>query len=188
MTGIMQKALPWVITMALLAGAWLIALATPPDDAAERTFHTPATIGESASGRNLTVTVHDVRAARAIVVDDWRADGSWIVVDLNAEAVVSQEDGVLRTALLQIGDRTFQATERGPSGWSLKGAALVPGVPHTGALAFEVPADALSGTAELQLSTSADTRYDSVLVLPVDLGALSVHDELDLASADWTAR
>lgn len=182
------KALPWALTAALLTGAWLIAVFTPPEDAAERIFVTPASVGSPAAGRNLAITVHDVRAAEAIAVDGWRAAGTWIVVDLDAGAVVSQEDGQLSTALLHIGDRTFRATERGPSDWSLLRASLVPGVPQSGSLAFELPADALSGTATLELSTSADTRYDSVIVLPIDLDALEAHDELELAPADWTRR
>ena len=62
------------LTIALLAGAWLVSKATLDDDAPTSPFVTTARVGEQATTRNLAVTVHDVRLAfGAVASRPWRA-------------------------------------------------------------------------------------------------------------------
>ncbi|WP_164234789.1 DUF4352 domain-containing protein [Microbacterium hydrocarbonoxydans] len=188
----MKRALPWLTAAGLFACAWLVALATPDDPDSARAFVVQASLGERAEGRNLAVTVHDVRAARAISTSaGWRAEGTWVVVELDAEAVVSQYGALLSSTTLTVGDRVFSATERGVGESSidqltLTGAALVPGIPKTGALAFQLPDGALTGTATLELAANLDPDYDSIIALTFDLDDLPVEADIELIPVDWS--
>lgn len=187
----MKRVIPWLITVALLAGAWLVALATPETSGATRAFIVQAAIGEPAQGRNLAVTVHDVRVAEAISTSTgWRAEGTWVVVDLDAESVLTQYGTLLSTTTLTIGERTFSATERGIGDSldyiSLAKAQLVPGIPKRGMLAFQVPDDALSETATLELALGLAPVYDSIIALSIDLSELPVEHDVRLVPVDWS--
>jgi len=181
-----SKALPWVVTVALLSGAWVIAEFTLPESASERPFVQSTQVGDRAVGRNIAVTVLDVQAARTITTDDgWSASGSWVVIELEAAAVVQQTAAALNGATLQIDGVTYSASERVTSANSLYRTSLVPGVARHGVIAFEIAPDMLTGTGLLQLSLSTDTRLESVIELEIDLGSLPVHDEVALIPTDW---
>lgn len=186
-----KRILPWALTAALLVGAWVIALVTPETSVAARAFVVQATLGERAEGRNLAVTVHDVRASHAISTSaGWRAEGTWIVVDLDAEAVTAQYGSLLSTTTLTVGGRTFDATERGVAEGiadtvSLAHVQLVPGIPRTGSLAFQIPDDSLTGIATLELAAGLDPDYDSIISLTIDLDAVPVDDDIELVPVEW---
>lgn len=177
----------WIVAAALVAGAWAVTAFTPDDDAGADAFTLTASIGEHVGGRNIAVTVLSVRAAHGIESESgWSADGTWVVVDMSAEAVVSQADGLLSTATLRLGERTFSATERGPDEMSLYRTPLVPGVPKSGSVAFEVPDDALAESGVLRLSTSSRPWGDTVIEVPVDLSRVDVAPVIEVADTGWT--
>ncbi|GAA3939045.1 hypothetical protein GCM10022383_16360 [Microbacterium soli] len=176
--------MPWLLTLVLLAGAWALDAVALPDGASEASFLTPATVGHAATARNLEVTVTDVRAAERITDPlGWSADGTWVVVELDAAARDSQYGATLGHAELTVGGRTFRATERGETFFR---RLLVPGVPRSGAVAFELPPDARSGTASLRLGIPSDARYDGLVELTIDLDDVPVEESITLPATDWT--
>lgn len=179
----MTRVMPWAITLLLLAAAWLVAFVTPADRATTEPFPITATIGEEVIARDFVLTVKQVRAAESISTPDgWGAEGTWVVVDLTAEAAREQSGTSLAGATLVIGDRTYRASERMTS---MFGHPLVPGIPYRGALAFELPPDALHGTGILHLSTRDDDRGDNVAELTIDLGEIEVLPAAGLDDIVW---
>lgn len=181
------RVMPWLLTLALLCGAWAVVKLTPPDDADQAPFVTTAEIGELAVARNLAVTVTDVHAARRVTdAGGWSADGTWLVVDLEAAAQVSQEAANLAIAELSIGGRTFTATDRGTT---FVMHPLVTGVPRSGSLAFELPDDALTGNALLRIAVTSGALggvpLDGMIELPIDLDELPVEAEVELLENGW---
>ncbi|MEV4776104.1 hypothetical protein [Microbacterium sp. LWH12-1.2] len=175
--------LPWLLTLGLLAGAWAVVKITLPVGSAQEPFVTVATLDEEATARNFAVTVTDVHAARTVIgADDWSAEGTWLIVDLEASAEVKQEGTSLRVATLTIGERTFSATERGTTFYR---QGLVTGVPRSGSLAFELPDDALSGDATLRLGATGNPVLDGVIEMRIDLEALPVESEVTLQENGW---
>ena len=87
-------------------------------------------------------------------------------------------------AALEVGDRTFHASERMRD--SLLGAGLRVGTDTVGMLAFELPADVDAGDAELHLITSYSTpQLDDVVVLPVSLDDLPTEAEVEIVAPEW---
>jgi hypothetical protein len=182
-----RRALPWALTAALLAGAWVVNAVALPDSAPGAPFVTATTVGGTATAGNLTAKVTDVRAARSITDPrGWTAEGSWLVVELDAEAVDSQYGSLLGVAELTIDDRTFRATERGQT--MFRTGALVPGVMRHGAVAFELPADALKGTAVLRLANASTVADNGVIELLIDLAAIPVENAVNLPETGWADR
>jgi len=184
---LLRVVLPWAVTLVLLAAAWGLVKITLPDEAAQAPFETVAEIGQPATTRNLVVTVTDVRAARGVTdAAGWSAEGTWLVVDLEASTQVSQDAALLGVTRLLIGDREFTATDRGAT---FAKQRLITGVPRAGSLAFELPADALTGTATLQLGSPSgavsDVPLDGMVVLTIDLDAISVENEVALLENGW---
>lgn len=182
-----KHVLVWVATVALLACAWVVSKITLPDDAADAPFAEVARIGEPASTRTLVATVTDVRLAERVTdAEGWSAEGNWLVVDLEAESVLTQELSTLAVTELVIGDRTFAATERGTT---FRQQRLVTGVPRAGSLAFELPDDVADASATLRLAApgagGSEVLRDGVIELPIDLGELPVEDELLLTENGW---
>lgn len=183
----MKRILPWALALSLLVGAWFVALITPDDTNNSRAFITQAAIDTRTEGRNIAVTIRDVRATKALSSPDgWRAEATWIVIDLDAEAVVSQYGASLSTATLTIGDRTYRATERPDTEVTMLSAPLVPGIPKTGSLAFQVPDDALTGTATLELAPTSFPVYDSIIAFTFDLDGLLVRREIEITPVEWS--
>lgn len=183
----MKTVLTWLIAVVLLAGAWAVTLLAPSEDPGRDAFVTGVPIGERGVGRNIAATVTGVRAASTISSESgWRADGDWLIIEVTAEARADQSTGILGTAVLRIGDRTFTASERGPDEMSIYRTQLVPGVPQTGSLLFELPRDALHGIATLRLSTGyAEPWGDSVLEIPIDLDAVESAGAVTVSDKGW---
>ena len=178
----LRASLPWAVSLALVLIAWGITQLQKPDDAIYDSFVTHAAIGEQATARNLIATVTDVHVARAVSDgDDWRAEGTWVVVDLDAAAAQSQTGALLHTQL-RVGERTYTATERGETGDNL---GLITGVPRQGSVAFEVAEDAIDGEAEILLSWHDTDDADGIIAVAVDLGELAVEDEVVLDEIGW---
>lgn len=179
---ILRAATPWLISLVLVTAAWGLTQLKKPDDAIYDSFVSRAAVGERADARNLVATVTDVHVTRSVSDDDdWRADGAWVVVDLDAAAAQTQTATLLRAKLL-IGERTYSATERGDTANNLR---LITGVPRHGSVAFEVPHDAIDENAVIVLSWQLDPSADGVIEVPVDLGRLAVEDEVVLDEIGW---
>jgi hypothetical protein len=180
----MNRWATWGLGAALVAAAWGVALITPAEDAEEAPFPVVVEIGDRGVGRNIAVTVTDVGRAGAVTAGEWSAEGNWLVVDLEAEAVLSEFGALLAHATLELDGRSFRASERPES---LLRAALAVGIPRSGSLAFELPAETRGGAGELRLGVSTDERLDSVIVVPVDLEEIAVEPEADLQPTGWSA-
>src|SRR6478736_7079070 len=100
----------WTIGIGCVVLAWFVALVTPGEDEAQAPFTVPAAVGETATGRNLEVTVTDVRRAEHVTAPGWEAEGNWLVVDVEAATVLSPER--VFTSVLVIDDTTYTASER----------------------------------------------------------------------------
>lgn len=177
--------LAWTLTAALLAGAWALNAITLDDEAAFSDIVTTGETGEPVIADNLEVVVTDVHAARSVVdANGWSADGTWVVVDIDAAAVDSQDAAAIRLAELVIGDRLFTASERPVS--ARQAIPLVPGVSRSGSLAFELPPDALVGTATLRLGTTTIGALRPVAEIPLALDDLAVEQQVQLDENGWT--
>jgi len=179
--------LVWSLTVVLLAAAWGVSKATLPDEMSTAAFPTIAQLDERVTTRNLEVTVTDVHvASRVTDVDGWSAEGTWVVVDLEAAAVQTQESGTLGLAELVIGDRTFTATDRGTT---FAEHQLVTDVARAGSLAFELPADAVTGSATLRLGAPSgsprEVLLDDVIELHLDLDGELVEVDVTLDENGW---
>ncbi len=176
----MKRIAVWVGGIALLVAAWGITQVSPGQELTESSFVETVGIGERAVGRQMAVTVTDVAAAQRISDGTgWAADGSWVVVDVRAEAVTTEEGAVLGLITLVIDGDTYRASERPVS---LLRRVLEVGAPTTGSVAFEVPTSLRGGEAVIRFTVSdRDWRLDSVVEFPVDLGTLSWDGERELA-------
>lgn len=182
-----KKILVWLLTFALLAGAWGLSKATLPDDAALAVFPVAAELDETITTRNLEATITDVQATRRVTdADGWSAEGTWLVVDLEAATVRAQDGDILALVELTIGGRRFTATDRGTSFYEQH---LITGVPRAGSIAFELPADALTGTGVLRLGLPTgppgEVLIDDVVELRIDLDELPVEAEVALDENGW---
>lgn len=159
----------------ILVTAGAVAATTPTTDEWQRSFAVAAPLGEHAQGRNIAATVHAAHLADTVENARWQSgEGSlWVLVDASVASVV--EPAGLSHAVLRIGERTFSASDR-PRRSTLEGAALTPGLPTRGILAFELPVgildDAGAAQAEMELGVGIDQRLDSVLTTPIDLTRL----------------
>lgn len=179
----MRRALAWVAGLAMVALAAGVGHLTLSDGQQQAPFVVHAAIGERAEGRAFAVTLRQVRVADRVTADGgWSAEGNWLVVDLDAEALRTETASILSLAELDLGERTISASERPDS---LESTPLDVGLAHSGSLAFELPADARAGTSTLRLGRSADDRLDSVVELELDLGALERVADLELEETRW---
>jgi hypothetical protein len=144
-------------------------------------------------GRDLVATATDVRTATTVTGatdsssdDPWTAEGNWLVVDVDVASVTGPRivyitgAVTLDNAVFVLDGSEYRATERTPSVLDVR---LNPGIPRHGSLAFELPA--LTGAGVLHLSTSSDTRMDSVLEIPIDLDALTPLSETEIVEPEW---
>ena len=183
----------WALAVLLLAAGGVVVATTLPSDAGEEPFAVHVALGERGVGRNIDVTVQDVRFVHALSeppspytalpTTPWTATGNWLVVDLDAAAVRTQQAAWLNGVLLETDGRTFQASERPES---LYRTPLVPGVPRRGSVAFELPDGLRPGPATLAFSISADPRSDSQIRVAIDLADVPVQEIGALLRVEWT--
>ena len=182
----MNRAAPWAIGAALVLAAGAAVALTPPDIALSQAFYLRGGVGDAVTGRTLVAQVRDASFAERVTAGggDWDADGNWLVVTVAASAPQTEVDAAVIIAAMQIGDRTFHASERARD--SLLGAALRVGTDTVGMLAFELPADVDAGDAELRLITSYSTpQLDDVVVLPLSLDELPSKTEIEITPPEW---
>ena len=176
---------PWVLAIALLVGAWFVQLNTPDEFSYEQPFVKTVSMGELGTGRNIAVTVTDVVIADEVMdADGMSLTGTWVVVNFDAEAVHSARQANLRYATLLADDLEYFATERLASAIEMP---LVPGIPRSGSVAFEVAPDALKGTVAISFALDQITMLDSVIEVRVPVDEVRRVPEITLLPVDWAA-
>ena len=177
----MRAAVVWASGAALILAAGVVTVITPDPDTQVDAFLVRGTVEQTIPSRNLTVRIEDVRFADRVTVsdDDWAADGTWLVVELSAEAPRTELDAAMRLIKLIVDGRDYIASER-PS-TSLVGVDLRVGMDTSGMVAFELPPGLAAETAELRLSLAHRTPHlDDVIVVPLDLGGAPREDIIDI--------
>ena len=155
---------------------------TPADDDAQRPFVVAAAVGESATGRAFQITVTDARIGDRAVAGGWHADGTWLVIDLEASARGDETGAVLDHAAFVVDGVTYRASERPDSFFR---SALSVGIERTGSIAFELPENVSRRAGVLQLALDDETRLDSLVEVPLDLSALDRAAEVELLPDGW---
>ncbi|GAA5146771.1 hypothetical protein GCM10025768_05820 [Microbacterium pseudoresistens] len=178
-----HQALAWVAAIAIVVVACAVKGITPPDDAGEEPFAVVVAVGERGVGRNIDVTVTDVRLARTVSTPrGWNATGRWLVVDVDAAAVTVQNATLLNGVTLETAGLTFSASNRPDS---FRGASLYPGLARHGSVAFELPGDLELGAAVLAFSVNADARSDSQIRVSIDLSEVREEAAVELSETGW---
>lgn len=175
---------------ALLVASGAVSALTPQEAQWEQPFAVDAAFDQQVTGRNIVATVHGAVVADEVSTDSWSSgDGSlWVVADTSVEAVTTEAFTNLSHAALVIDGVTFTASDR--AGYAtLRQQPLSVGIPLRGMLAFEIPLRVLeeSGAADakLQLALSADPRLDSMIVVEIDLTALTHDSSATLTEPSW---
>ncbi|UJP10045.1 hypothetical protein L2X99_17090 [Microbacterium sp. KUDC0406] len=178
----LRAAVPWTLSIAMVVAAWFLLQLQKPDDAVYDSFVTKTTVGEYAAARNLSATVTDVRAGRSVSDGKrWSAEGTWLVVGVDAATLQTEFASQLHGEL-RIGDRIYQATERGETGRNM---SLITGVPRHGSLVFELPEGQVKGDATVVLSWQSDHTADGVIEVAVDLDDVPMQYEVTLDEIAW---
>jgi hypothetical protein len=179
----MKPWLVWTVGAGLLAIAWIVVAVTPGDDVSEQPFVVAASADEPAMARTFTATLSNVRLGdTATDPRGWAAEGTWLLVDIEAEARREEVGVLLSSAWLQIDGVRYRASERPQS---FLGAALSVGLPKSGTLAFELPDDAVAHTGVIEVATVEEPLLDAVVTLPVDLAELERQQSVELAPTEW---
>lgn len=183
-----NRALPWIIGACLVVGAGALVALTPDDDALVAPIERRGAMDETVSSRALVATAVEARFAQTVETDDgWSAEGNWLVVTVTVSAPETEIDASIRLATLAIGDRVFQASERPTA--SLVGTPLRVGIDTVGMLAFELPADVDSGTAELRLTPDYYTaELDDLVVIALPLDGIAREDTVEITRSGLVTR
>lgn len=181
----MKRRWTWAIGAGLVAAAWGVGLVTPSEDIATAAFPVATEIGKPADARGFTATITDVRLTDRAVAGGWFAEGTWLLVDVEAAATRTEEGTNLSGVTFTLGDRTYRASER-PDTYvdALFTAPLAVGLAREGTVGFELPEGA-SGIGTIRLSLDPDTRLDSVIEVRVDLDTLEHLDESEFLETEW---
>ncbi|MDR6866803.1 hypothetical protein J2Y69_001402 [Microbacterium resistens] len=176
----------WAAALALLVAAGAVSAFTPPENAGEEPFPVSAEVGERGVGRDIDATVDRVVLVHELTQSQhgttWRGAGTWLLVDLRAAAVVSQNEVGLRGVALEAGGRIYHASNRMTSMYE---SVLIPGVPRSGSIAIELPDDIPRGPAVLTFSRDNDPRADSQIRVPIDLSTIPEHPSGEISPTEW---
>jgi len=189
----------WLLGVLLLIAAWFVAAATPDGEALMTDpFTVTAAVGAPAVGDNLAVNIREIVVSDGVSASGgWQATGTWVVVDLDAWTVRTESPGRIGVAYLVLAHRTIAASERPlthDSAATILDARLHVDVPQKGSLAFEIPADAVRGTAVLQIAQdngagagdpTLSLEGGSVIELPLSLSDLPTVSGRALTPTDW---
>lgn len=183
-----------VTLVGILAIAAVVVHTAPDRELQQSPIIVDGTLGERASGRNIAATVHSVAVTESVTAGNGWAGGTtgvWVVVDVSVEAVVTDQRAVLGTAVLRVGDSGFSASTR-PGKATVASTSLATGIPLTGPLMFELPADVAAGAsaahAHLELAANSDPRVDSQIVVPLDLTADDLQTSITVTYPEWGAQ
>lgn len=168
----------------LVVAAWGVTQLAPSDELRESPVAVRVEPGERGVGRNIAGTAFEAVVAERLTDGGgsapWNGEttGVWVVVRIEAESV--RRPGALVSTLFY-GDLRVPASDRPSGRFRLEGSSLPPGIPVSGWLAFEVPADMpMPATAALELAAGIDARLDNVIVAELDLATAPRVAELEL--------
>ena len=191
-TPLWRHALNGAGLVVILVVAGIVAHTTPNEAQQQAAVPVRGQIGDTLTGRNIRATVDDVHVAEKVEASNgWAGPttGVWVVVDASVEARVN--GAIFGYARIKVGDATYSASTR-PDRATIAATGLSVGIPWTGPLMFELPADLVSSDAarhaELQLAVDADPRADSMLVMPVDLHAIELETVSETDRPVWGTR
>jgi hypothetical protein len=182
----MTRAISWLAAAGILVLAGVVVAVEPSEQLQQGPFVVETTLGDRGTGRNIEATISEVRLATVVELDEvdgWRGttEGVWVVATVTA-ATRAEAAGL--TGFLLIDGLEFRGSERldldGLQSWQ-----LVPGIPTTGTVLFEIP-ESLAETAHdarLLVGLNPDWRLDSVVGTTVDLAALSVESTVLVSPA-----
>lgn len=180
----MRRSTPWLVGSVLVIAAGAVTALTPDDDALVGPIVKSGSFGEAVESRTLIATASDATFADEVEVPDaeWSAEGNWLIVTVIASAPSTEVDSAVQLATLVVDDRVFQASER--PGASLVATALRVGTDTIGTLAFELPDDVTSGSAELRLTTSYFTaELDDLVEIPLDLDDIAREPSVEITDS-----
>ena len=182
-----------VALVGILVVAGVVAHTTPDEEQQQGPIVVRGEIGDELTGRNIRATVTDVRIAESVASSrGWvgTTPGVWVVVDASVEAVVD-DSASLRTAVIEIDGTSYGASTR-PGLGTIFETGLGIGIPTSGPLMFELPADVVASeaaqSATVNLALNSDPRADSMLVVAVDLSTIPVAGETETDKPVWGAR
>lgn len=164
-----RRAVTAAAAAALVAAAGFVQAMTPAAEEHTEPFIVETQPGEEGTGRNIAVTVHDARLAEE--VNGKSTPGIWLVIDLEAQAVVDDRAQTLAFAELHTGGVRYRASERFSLD-SLFQNFLLTGLAQRGDVVFEIPEVTGSGDGTLQFGGNGDPRMDSVIQVPLELEGL----------------
>lgn len=182
----MRRALPWITGAVLVIGAGTLTAVTPTDDSLDSAFAVHGSFGDTVTSRDLVVAATEATFADEVTGPDpdWSAEGNWLVITVVASAPTTEIDAAVQLASLAVDDRVFHASERASA--SLVGTALRVGIDTVGTIAFELPADLDSGSAELRLTPGYLTpELDDLLTVSLDLAEVPREESVELSEPEW---
>lgn len=181
----MRRALAVPAGIGLVLLAFVATLATPPEEVMVGPFPVSGELGEQLVSLHHAVTVHEVALADEVEVGFWEGTtaGVWFVAEATIAGRVERMG--VDVDLFVDGVR-YEASGRADRD-TVDGSVADAGLPRTGPLLIELPADILerpgARSAVLRVAAGGDTRLDSVVELTFDLTQLERVDRLELESA-----
>lgn len=168
----------------MLVGAWFLQTLIPAPTVVTEPLPVTGAVGEAIHGRTFTITVTDAQVSDGVEGEQgWWAEGTWVVIDVQAEAEGSEAASpYLALATLTIDGVTYSASERPKS---LLDASLSVDIPVAGSLAFEINPDLANGQATLRMGTTLSPVLDSIAQLHFNLADLERTDDRTIDSPAW---
>lgn len=180
------NAAAWVGGIAFVVAAWGVMAITPGDEFADQPFVLEARIGEPVEARQMRITVLEVQTASHVENEHgWQAEGAWVLVTFEGEALGSEDGSSLSRLRLQIGDREYRPSERVGSRAHPDGELRI-GVPETMTAAFEIDPDDADKRAVLDLGHLTDDRLDSAVRLDINLAAFDTMESATIPDRRWS--
>ena len=171
-----------VLTVALIAAAFLVRLTEPSDEQSQEPFVSGAAFGEEAEGRDLTLVADDAYLADRLTSSEWVGEtpGVWLVVDATIGAKLGN---TVPYVTLRVGELTYVISSR--AGDSALGGSLAAGLPQQGSFVFEIPRELVDSPdathAVVRFSNGYRVRLDSAIDLVLDLSALRHEKSVSLS-------
>lgn len=181
----MRPALAVPAGIGLVLLAFVATLAKPAEEVIVAPFPVSGEVGEQLVSLHHAVTVHEVALADEVEVGFWEGTtaGVWFV----AEATIAGRVESVGVDVDLFVDGVRYAASGRVDRDTVDGSIADAGLPRTGAMLVELPADILdrpgARSAVLRVSAGGDTRLDSVVELTVDLTELDRVDRLEVDPA-----
>lgn len=168
-----------LIAVALIAVAFVVRLTQPSDAQQLEPFVTTVEVGQSAEGRDITLTVNDAYLADRLTTSTWtgETEGVWLVVDATIGSKLESESPY---ATLRADGVEWRSSDR--AGDSSLGGLVDAGLPQTGSFVFELPKSLIDTDAgrhvTVRFANSLVVQLDSAFDLPLDLSTLDHRDSV----------